>query len=90
MRVSGPSCATARSALRRWSGFRSRCHSTTVSEQGILNHSRAARAAGLGIDEITLARQFDSDDPREAALAALPPRAACRGSPRVYLHEEAR
>src|ERR1700683_4449951 len=36
------------------------------SQQGILNHSRAARAAGLGIDEITLARQFDSDDPREA------------------------
>src|ERR1700744_757754 len=38
------------------------------SEQSVATHSRAARAAGLGIDEITLARQFDSEDPREAAL----------------------
>ena len=38
------------------------------SEQGVITHSRAARAAGLGIDEIALARQFDSEEPDEAAL----------------------
>src|SRR5438270_13330911 len=38
------------------------------SEQGIVMHSRAARAAGLALDEVALARQFSSNDPREAAL----------------------
>src|ERR1700755_1119024 len=38
------------------------------SEQGIEMHSRAARGAGLALDEVALARQFDSGDPREAAL----------------------
>ena len=31
-------------------------------------HSRAARAAGLAIDEVALARQFTSNDKSEAAL----------------------
>src|ERR1700728_3609869 len=38
------------------------------SEPGIALHSRAARAAGLAIDEVALARQFDSRDEREATL----------------------
>src|ERR671922_1688496 len=38
------------------------------SEPGIAMHSRTARAAGLGIDEVALAREFDSGDEREAAL----------------------
>src|SRR6201997_2339311 len=38
------------------------------SEPGIALHSRAARSAGLAIDEVALARQFNSKDPREAAL----------------------
>src|SRR3984893_15405692 len=38
------------------------------SEPGIAMHSRAARAAGLALDEVALARQFSSKDPREAAL----------------------
>ena len=38
------------------------------SEPGIAMHSRTARAAGLAIDEVALARQFTSNDPREAAL----------------------
>src|SRR6202046_1895033 len=38
------------------------------SQQGIFIHSRAARGAGLGIDEVAKARQFDSGDEREAAL----------------------
>src|ERR1700752_4818695 len=38
------------------------------SEPGIAMHSRAARAAGLALDEVALARQFNSKDAREAAL----------------------
>src|SRR5207237_10463432 len=38
------------------------------SEPGIAMHSRAARAAGLAIDEVALARQWSSDDEREAGL----------------------
>src|ERR1700744_3548955 len=38
------------------------------SVQGVTTHSRAARAAGLGVDEIALARHFDSEEPAEAAL----------------------
>src|SRR3954449_11352711 len=38
------------------------------SEPGIKLHSRTARQAGLGLDEVTLAGEFDSRDEREAAL----------------------
>ena len=38
------------------------------SEPGIAMHSRAARAAGLALDEVAAARQFSSKDPHEAAL----------------------
>src|SRR5947199_3541357 len=38
------------------------------SEPGIAMHSRAARAAGLQLDEVAAAREFHSKDPREAAL----------------------
>src|ERR1700751_2104423 len=38
------------------------------SEPGIEMHSRAARGAGLALDEVALARQFSSNDEREAAL----------------------
>src|SRR5690349_8155016 len=38
------------------------------SEPGVALHSRTARAAGLGLDEVAAAREFDSKDPREAAL----------------------
>src|SRR6266513_4774539 len=34
----------------------------------IAQHARTARAAGLGLDEISRARSFKSNDPREAAL----------------------
>jgi alkylhydroperoxidase family enzyme len=58
--------------------------------QGVVTHSRAARAAGLGVDEITLARQFDSEDPREAALLRYLRALLVEGRPPMYLHEEAR
>jgi alkylhydroperoxidase family enzyme len=61
------------------------------SEPGLAIHSRAARSAGLAIDEVALARQFNSKDPREAALLrylqALLERDA---RPPMHLHEEAR
>ncbi len=60
------------------------------SEQGIALHSRAARAAGLGLDEIALARQFESNDPQEAALLRYVHALVDGGRPAMYLHEEAR
>src|SRR5947208_3568193 len=38
------------------------------SEPGLALHSRTARAAGLKLDDIALAREWDSRDEREAAL----------------------
>ena len=61
------------------------------SEPGIALHSRAARAAGLGLDEVALAREFDSRDEREAALVDyLRPIVEGNGGPPMHLHEEAR
>src|ERR1700722_382788 len=60
------------------------------SEQGIALHSRAARAAGLGLDEIANARQFDSNDAQEAALLRYLHALLAEGRPPMYLHEEAR
>ena len=61
------------------------------SEPGIAMHSRAARGAGLAIDEVALARQFSSKDPREAALLRyLHALLADDGRPPMHLHEEAR
>ncbi|MHB1570612.1 MAG: carboxymuconolactone decarboxylase family protein [Solirubrobacteraceae bacterium] len=60
------------------------------SEPGIAMHSRAARAAGLAIDEVALARQFKSRDPREAALLAYLQGLLEQGRPAQHLHEEAR
>jgi alkylhydroperoxidase family enzyme len=60
------------------------------SEPGIVMHSRTARAAGLGLDEVALAREFDSKDPREAALLRyLRPLVEGADAP-AHLHEEAR
>ena len=60
------------------------------SEQGILMHSRAARAAGLAVDEVALARRFRSNDPREAALLTYLHALIVDGRPPMHLHEEAR
>jgi alkylhydroperoxidase family enzyme len=60
------------------------------SEPGIATHSRAARAAGLPLDEITAARRFHSADPREAALLTYLRAVLEHGRPEMYLHEEAR
>lgn len=60
------------------------------SAPGIATHSRAARAAGLPLDEVAAARRFDSGDPREAALLAYLRALLDDGRPAMYLHEEAR
>ncbi|HVS28888.1 MAG TPA: carboxymuconolactone decarboxylase family protein [Solirubrobacteraceae bacterium] len=61
------------------------------SQPGIALHSRAARAAGLGFDEVALAREFDSLDERHAALMRyLREVVEHRGRAPVHLHEEAR
>jgi alkylhydroperoxidase family enzyme len=61
------------------------------SEPGIAMHSRTARAAGLNLDEVALARKFSSRDEREAALLRyLEALLSQDGRPPIYLHEEAR
>ncbi len=61
------------------------------SEPGIAMHSRMARAAGLGTDEVALAREFQSRDEREEALLHyLKVLVAGGGRPPMHLHEEAR
>jgi alkylhydroperoxidase family enzyme len=61
------------------------------SEPGIALHSRAARSAGLALDEVAMARQFTSKDEREAALLRyLKAMLEGDGRPPMHLHEEAR
>jgi len=61
------------------------------SEPGVALHSRAARGAGLALDEVALARQFRSGDEREAALLRyLQALLEEDGRPPMHLHEEAR
>jgi AhpD family alkylhydroperoxidase len=57
----------------------------------IAQHARTARAAGLGLDEISSARSFESGDEREAALLAfLEATLDADGRPAHHLLEEAR
>lgn len=61
------------------------------SEYSLANLQRSARDAGLGLDEITLAREFDSGDEREAALLRyIKALMESEGAPPMHLHEEAR
>jgi AhpD family alkylhydroperoxidase len=61
------------------------------SKPGTVLHTRAARQAGLGVDEIARAREFDSGDPREAALLRyLRALIDGAGTLPMHLHEEAR
>jgi alkylhydroperoxidase family enzyme len=61
------------------------------SEPGIALHSRTARATGLGLDEVALAREFDSNDEKQAALLRyLKALLQGEGRPPMHLHEEAR
>ena len=60
------------------------------SAPGIALHTRTARQAGLGIDEVALAQQWESRDPSEAALLRyLQPLLTERAHAPAHLHEEA-
>ena len=61
------------------------------SEAGLTLHARTGRQAGLGLDELSLAREWDSRDDREAALLRYLRELVHRsGRPPMHLHEEAR
>ncbi|HZJ29221.1 MAG TPA: carboxymuconolactone decarboxylase family protein [Solirubrobacterales bacterium] len=57
----------------------------------VAQHALTARVSGLGLDEISKARSFDSSDEKEAALLHfLHAVLEADGHPPHYLHEEAR
>lgn len=57
----------------------------------VAQHAKTARAAGLGLDEISRARSWDSSDPRELALLAFAKGLfESTGRPSHHLLEEAR
>src|SRR3954453_10914222 len=61
------------------------------SEPGIATHSRTARQAGLALDEVALAREWDSRDERAATLLpSLKSLGETQAHPPMHLHEEAR
>jgi AhpD family alkylhydroperoxidase len=61
------------------------------SEPGLALHTRTARQAGLSVDEIALAREWDSRDDHEALLLRyLKTLVTGRAAPPAHLHEEAR
>jgi len=61
------------------------------SEPGLALHQRTARGVGLGIDEVALAKAWESRDPRHAALLRyLKPLLTDRAHGPQHLHEEAR
>jgi AhpD family alkylhydroperoxidase len=58
---------------------------------GIAIHNRTARQAGIGIDEVAKAREWDSSDPKESALLRyLQPLVQQPGTAPHHLLEEAR
>jgi alkylhydroperoxidase family enzyme len=61
------------------------------SEYALAALQRTAREAGLGLDEIALARELESGDEREAALLRfVEGLLTAEGPPPLHLHEEAR
>jgi alkylhydroperoxidase family enzyme len=61
------------------------------SEYAMATLIRSARECGLGMDEVALAREFDSRDEREAALLRyVKALLEADGAPPLHLHEEAR
>lgn len=61
------------------------------SAPGIALHARTARQAGLGLDDVALAREWDAVDAREAALMRfLKPLVVDQLAAPAHRHEEAR
>lgn len=62
-----------------------------ADDYSLSQHAGAARVAGLGLDEISKARSFTSEDAKEAALLSfLEGTLDAQGQPPLHLHEEAR
>ena len=60
-------------------------------DYSVAQYAKTAKAAGLGLDEVSKARSFGSDDPKEEALLIyLKAALEAEGAPPIYLHEEAR
>ena len=94
-------------ALRAYARFRSELRHGTLPPNPAAHRARGRRApgqrvraghaaahgrdAGLGLDEIALAREFDSRDEREAVLLRyVEALLESEGPPPLHLHEEAR
>ena len=60
------------------------------SQPGLALHQRTARQAGLGLDEVALAREWDARDPRESVLLRYLRSVVVDGTPPMHLHEQAR
>jgi alkylhydroperoxidase family enzyme len=61
------------------------------SAYALASLSRTAREAGLGLDEIALARRFESGEEREASMLRFVRGVLeSQGVPALHLHEEAR
>jgi alkylhydroperoxidase family enzyme len=60
------------------------------SSPGTALHQRTARQAGLGLDDVALAKQWTSSDPREAALLRYLRALVVDGQVPAVAHEEAR
>lgn len=60
------------------------------SEPGTALHVRAARHAGIGVDEVARAQRFESDDELEHALLAMLHCLVAAGPTPAHLVEEAR
>ena len=57
----------------------------------VVQYAKQARAAGMGLDEVSRARSFASSDEHEQALLTyLKAALEAEGDPPIYLHEEAR
>ena len=60
------------------------------SDPGTALHLRAARHAGIGVDEVARAQRFESSDEREQAMLAMLHRLVAGGPTPAHLVEEAR
>lgn len=60
------------------------------ADASVALHQRTARQAGLGLDEVALARRWDSREPREAVLLRYLRALLVDGAVPSHLHEEAR
>jgi alkylhydroperoxidase family enzyme len=86
-------------ALRGYTRFRAELRHGSLlavaehfgSEPGLDLHRRVARQAGLALDDIALAREWDARDERDAALLRfLRDLVVDHATPPLHLHEEAR